>query len=86
LFTSQWNIENFFAPLAVMLTGEILMWFFVQIVEHIKKPHFFIDKRDFVRYPMLALQKSIRTFYDDVFSTTNFFVGGRFYPSQMLAI
>lgn len=30
MFTLQWNIENYFAPLAVMLTGEILMWFFVQ--------------------------------------------------------
>ena len=34
MFLTQWNIENFFAPLVVMLFGEILMWFFVQIIEH----------------------------------------------------
>lgn len=45
MFLTQWNIENFFAPLVVMLFGEILMWFFVQIIEHIKKLHFFVDKR-----------------------------------------
>lgn len=48
MFTLQWYIENYFVPLAVVLTGEILKWFFVQIVEHIKKPHFFIDKRGFM--------------------------------------
>lgn len=43
MFTLQWNMENFIAPLAVVLSAEILTWGFVQIVEHIKKPHFFID-------------------------------------------
>jgi len=44
LFTLQWNIENLIAPIFVNLVGAILMWFFVQLVEHIKKPHFFVDK------------------------------------------
>jgi len=43
LFTLQWYIENCLAPILVCLTCEFLMWFFVQIGEHIKKPHFFID-------------------------------------------
>jgi len=43
MFTAQWNVENFIAPLATMLCAEILKWIFVQIREHIKKLKFFLD-------------------------------------------
>ena len=44
LFALQWNIENLIAPIICSLISNIMMWFFVQLVEHIKKPHFFVDK------------------------------------------
>lgn len=45
MFSIQLNIDNFLIPVLSGLFVEILMWFFVQIVEHLKKLHFFIDKK-----------------------------------------
>lgn len=42
MFTSQWYVEYYFAPMLVWLSCEILKAFFVQIVEFIKKTHFIL--------------------------------------------
>lgn len=43
MFSLQWNIENIIAPLFVTMAGAILCEVFRCFVEHIKKPHFFVD-------------------------------------------
>ena len=43
MFSLQWNIENIIAPLFVTIVGAILCGVFRCFVEHIKKPHFFVD-------------------------------------------
>lgn len=43
MFSLQWNIENIVVPLLVSVIAAILAEVFVQIIEHIKKPQFFID-------------------------------------------
>ena len=58
MFTTQWNIENYFAPLTVWLTCEILKWFIVQIVEHIKKNFLGIHVVNFT-----TLQTHFKCFY-----------------------
>jgi len=47
MFSLQWNIENIFAPLFVTIAGAILCEVFRCFVEHIKKPHFFVDILNF---------------------------------------
>ena len=47
MFSLQWNIEQIVTPLLVSVFSTIICEVFVLIVEHIKKPHFFIDIRDF---------------------------------------
>ena len=43
MFSLQWNIENIIAPLFVSVVATILAEVFVHSVEHLKKPHFFVD-------------------------------------------
>lgn len=43
MFSLQWNIENIVAPLLVSVVATILAEVFIQMVEHLKKPHFFVD-------------------------------------------
>lgn len=43
MFSLQWNIENIIAPLLVSVVATILAEVFVHSVEHLKKPHFFVD-------------------------------------------
>ncbi|EOS54857.1 hypothetical protein C814_03350 [Anaerotruncus sp. G3(2012)] len=47
MFSLQWNIENIIAPLFVTMAGAILCEVFRCFVEHIKKPHFFVDFLNF---------------------------------------
>ena len=72
MFTAQWNIENYFAPLFVWLSCEILKWIFVQIVEHIKKAHFLLAKCARMRYITQALRgmgEFTITSYQDLFGS-----------------
>ncbi len=43
MFCVQWIAENLLAPLIVSIVVEILLLNFMEIVEHIKKAHFFLD-------------------------------------------
>ena len=43
MFSLQWNIENIIASLFVSVFATILAEVFVHSVEHLKKPHFFVD-------------------------------------------
>lgn len=91
MFTTKWNIENYFAPLLVWLTCEILKWFFVQIVEHIKKPLFFIDSGYLPWYDNGASErKGIPLFHKDKiliqqsFSSSHHLGGYSFFRSDKL--
>ena len=71
MFSLQWNIENIIAPLFVSVVATILAEVFVHSVEHLKKPHFFVD---FLIFSSNITKSSARALVHPTFLKVGFFV------------